>query len=60
LVSGMCALSLAGPLESASIFHRTFPIASGPANNWSIVLWQTNFSGWTFQRHFQHNEPKLI
>jgi len=25
--------SLAGPLESASIFHRTFPIASGPAND---------------------------
>jgi len=21
----------------------------------SIVLWQADFSGWTFQRHFQHN-----
>ena len=30
-----------------------------PTDPRSIVLWQTDFSGWTFQRHFQHNESGI-
>jgi len=25
----------------------------------SSILWQTNFSGWIFQRHFQHTRPGI-